>query len=198
MGWYTFGPPSLSNFTPPPFALSHHTHHLPPTPYPPPQYTGRLNYLAAERADPSKGFDSFAAINTAIEATSLNDRAWSPCGCCCAGASLTEARLLPQDVLIRDHLGEDDVLIVSVGGGLVELWSSGLVGWRGRGAVLVVVATAGTPPDLTSPRVPIPARSESPPIHPHWPPTHPAGRDPPIASQATTWHCSRSAARSRP
>ena len=62
-----------------------------------------LNYLAAERADPAAGYDSFAAINTAIEATSLNDRSWCPC-CCCQGTSLTEGRLLPQDLLIRSGL----------------------------------------------------------------------------------------------
>ena len=48
-----------------------------------------------------------ATINTAIEATALNNRAM---GC-----------LLPQDAFIRDHITEDDVLVVSVGGNDVAL-----------------------------------------------------------------------------
>lgn len=48
-----------------------------------------------------------AVVNTAIEATSLNDRA---CG-----------RLLGQDQLIRDTIGPEDTLIVSVGGNDVAL-----------------------------------------------------------------------------
>ena len=54
-----------------------------------------LNKFAAEREA-----GSYAAINTAIEATSLNDRPWYPC--CCA----TATQLLPQDVLIRDTITE--------------------------------------------------------------------------------------------
>jgi hypothetical protein len=47
-----------------------------------------------------------AAINTAVEATTLNERTW---------------RLRPQDKFLRDHLQPDDVLIVSVGGNDVAM-----------------------------------------------------------------------------
>eukprot|EP00929_Paragymnodinium_shiwhaense_P095700 TRINITY_DN56957_c0_g1_i2.p1 TRINITY_DN56957_c0_g1~~TRINITY_DN56957_c0_g1_i2.p1 ORF type:complete len:345 (+),score=69.53 TRINITY_DN56957_c0_g1_i2:85-1119(+) len=48
-----------------------------------------------------------ACVNTAIEATSLNDRAFG--------------HLLAQDKIIRDYIGPDDYLIVSVGGNDVAL-----------------------------------------------------------------------------
>ena len=48
----------------------------------------------------------WAAINTAVEATTLNERTF---------------RLRPQDIFIRDNIREDDVLIVSVGGNDVAL-----------------------------------------------------------------------------
>mmetsp|Transcript_27967 Transcript_27967/g.86493 ORF Transcript_27967/g.86493 Transcript_27967/m.86493 type:complete len:335 (+) Transcript_27967:449-1453(+) len=60
-----------------------------------------LNKLLAAR-DPS-----WACINTAIEATSLNDRAFG--------------RLLEQDALLRDSVTEDDVVVVSVGGNDIAL-----------------------------------------------------------------------------
>ena len=56
-----------------------------------------LNHEAVRR-----GRQDLFCLNTAIEATSLNDRA---CG-----------RLLRQDLFIRDHITGDDYLIVSVGG----------------------------------------------------------------------------------
>ena len=65
-----------------------------------------LNKFMAERGS-AGGAAPLAAVNTAIEATSLNDRACT--------------RLLAQDRLIRDHIGRDDVLIVSVGGNDVAL-----------------------------------------------------------------------------
>ena len=65
-----------------------------------------LNKFMAERGS-AGGAAPLAAVNTAIEATSLNDRACT--------------RLLAQDRLIRDHIGPDDVLIVSVGGNDVAL-----------------------------------------------------------------------------
>ena len=55
-----------------------------------------LNKKAAEQKLP------YFCLNTAIEATSLNDRSFN-----C---------LLPQDRFIRDNIAGDDILIVSVGG----------------------------------------------------------------------------------
>jgi hypothetical protein len=54
-----------------------------------------------------RGLKNWACINTAVEASSLNSRS---CG-----------DLLPQDEFIRDHICEDDVLIVSVGGNDIAL-----------------------------------------------------------------------------
>lgn len=54
-----------------------------------------------------QGRSSFCCLNTAIEATSLNDRAF-----CC---------LLEQDKFIRDNITPEDTLIVSVGGNDVAL-----------------------------------------------------------------------------
>ena len=61
-----------------------------------------LNHEAAQLPGSPIGI-----VNTAIEATSLNDRA------CC--------RLLDQDAFIRDNITEEDYLIVSVGGNDVAL-----------------------------------------------------------------------------
>ena len=52
------------------------------------------------------GMNDLCAINTAVEATSLNDRACS---------------LLEQDEFIRDHITSDDVLVVSLGGNDIAL-----------------------------------------------------------------------------
>eukprot|EP00941_MAST-03F_sp_MAST-3F-sp1_P001351 g1351.t1 len=51
--------------------------------------------------------DNWACVNTAIEASTLNDRS---CG-----------RLLPQDRVILENITSDDILIVSVGGNDVAL-----------------------------------------------------------------------------
>ena len=69
-----------------------------------------LNYLLKERreevaASVRKKMPS-AAINTAVEATTLNSRTW---------------KLQPQDAFLRDKLQPDDVLIVSVGGNDVAM-----------------------------------------------------------------------------
>ena len=50
---------------------------------------------------------SMGCINTAVEATCLNDRAFG--------------RLLAQDAFLRDNMAEEDVLVVSVGGNDVAL-----------------------------------------------------------------------------
>jgi hypothetical protein len=47
-----------------------------------------------------------AAINTAVEASTLNERTFA---------------LRPQDVFLRDHIQENDILVVSVGGNDVAL-----------------------------------------------------------------------------
>ena len=54
----------------------------------------------------SNGKKKYAAINTAVEATTLNER----------------CRLLrPQDRFLRDHISKEDVLIVSIGGNDIAL-----------------------------------------------------------------------------
>lgn len=72
-----------------------------------------LNYLAAERqgtaSSSSPNTMRTAAINTAVEATTLNERTF---------------RLRPQDIFLRDNLQADDILIVSVGGNDVALCPS--------------------------------------------------------------------------
>jgi hypothetical protein len=60
-----------------------------------------LNYVAQER-----GVNRMAAINTAVEATTLNERSF---------------RLREQDKFLRDNIREDDILIVSIGGNDVAL-----------------------------------------------------------------------------
>ena len=62
-----------------------------------------LNRIAAER----KGPRQLATIMSAVEASTADDRA--------------KAGLLAQDVFIRDHIGRDDYLIVSVGGNDIAL-----------------------------------------------------------------------------
>ena len=68
-----------------------------------------LNYELQNRGGSSNRNEDFiGVINTAVEATTLNQRA--------GGMNLTE-----QDIFLRDHLRSDDVLIVSVGGNDVAL-----------------------------------------------------------------------------
>ena len=50
--------------------------------------------------------NNMAAINTAVEATTLNERTF---------------RLRPQDVFLRDNILSDDILVVSVGGNDIAL-----------------------------------------------------------------------------
>ena len=61
-----------------------------------------LNYHGIDERRTHK----YGAINTAIEATTLNSRTF---------------RLHPQDKFIRDNIQQDDVLIVSVGGNDIAL-----------------------------------------------------------------------------
>lgn len=70
-----------------------------------------LNYLCEERVPVLANYTSNnptkrAAINTAVEATTLNERSF---------------RLRPQDIFLRDNIRESDVLVVSVGGNDVAL-----------------------------------------------------------------------------
>jgi len=55
----------------------------------------------------SRGDQSMAAVNTAIEESCLNDRSCTS--------------LLEQDVIIRDNISKDDILVVSVGGNDIAL-----------------------------------------------------------------------------
>jgi hypothetical protein len=66
-----------------------------------PDVTYWINKLAIERELP------FTAINTAVEATTLNQRA------CCS--------LLKQDKFIKRNIRENDVLVVSIGGNDIAL-----------------------------------------------------------------------------
>mmetsp|Transcript_28806 Transcript_28806/g.54385 ORF Transcript_28806/g.54385 Transcript_28806/m.54385 type:complete len:259 (-) Transcript_28806:1544-2320(-) len=61
-----------------------------------------MNFEAERR-----GAVQWNTINTAVEATSLNDRAFG--------------RLLAQDTFIRDNITSEDVLVVSIGGNDVAL-----------------------------------------------------------------------------
>jgi len=54
-----------------------------------------LNYVSAKHRR------KYAAINTAVEATTLNERTFN---------------LRPQDIFLRDNISSEDVLIVSIGG----------------------------------------------------------------------------------
>lgn len=77
-----------------------------------------LNYLSEQRANSnSRNKDTrsskttgiggrVAAINTAVEATTLNQRCY---------------KLQPQDVFLRDNISRDDTLIVSIGGNDVAM-----------------------------------------------------------------------------
>lgn len=67
-----------------------------------------LNYLIDEREElqGDDGILPMAAINAAVEATTLNER---------------ESKLRDQDIFLRDNIQEDDVLIVSIGGNDVAL-----------------------------------------------------------------------------
>ena len=71
----------------------------------PPRMKRDVCYWINEQAE--REGKRLGCLNAAVEATSLNDRAWG--------------RLLPQDAFIRDHITEDDVLVVSVGGNDVAL-----------------------------------------------------------------------------
>ena len=57
-------------------------------------------------ADEGNNSIKYGTINTAVEATTLNQRTY---------------HLLPQDKFIRDNIKEDDVLIVSIGGNDIAL-----------------------------------------------------------------------------
>ena len=61
-----------------------------------------MNYLLEQQEHQPK----YAVINTAVEATTLNERSY---------------RLRPQDRFIRDNIRSDDVLVVSIGGNDVAL-----------------------------------------------------------------------------
>jgi hypothetical protein len=69
-----------------------------------------LNYLSAARDDDDgavrRRTTKYAAINAAVEATTLNERT---------------LRLRRQDVFLRDHISSGDVLIVSIGGNDIAL-----------------------------------------------------------------------------
>jgi lysophospholipase L1-like esterase len=65
-----------------------------------------LNHLCERAPAHSPQRQRTAAINTAVEATTLNERTF---------------RLRPQDVFLRDKLQSQDVLIVSIGGNDVAL-----------------------------------------------------------------------------
>ncbi|KAL7535671.1 hypothetical protein ACHAWF_005229, partial [Thalassiosira exigua] len=56
--------------------------------------------------EPRRTRPRYAAVNTAVEATTLNERC---------------RRLRPQDRFLRDRIGPDDVLIVSIGGNDIAL-----------------------------------------------------------------------------
>ena len=64
-----------------------------------PDVTYWMNHLLAS-------VDHTVAINTAVEATTLNERT---------------IRLRPQDIFLRDHLQPQDILVVSIGGNDVAL-----------------------------------------------------------------------------
>ncbi len=61
-----------------------------------------FNYYAVKRGS------RFAAVNTAVEASTLQDRA-------------SGAALLGHDILIRDFVQPDDIVVVSVGGNDIAL-----------------------------------------------------------------------------
>jgi len=70
-----------------------------------------LNYLSEQRCHQQSALQQckskkVAAINTAVEATTLGER---------------KAKLRSQDIFLRDSISKDDVLIVSIGGNDVAL-----------------------------------------------------------------------------
>lgn len=65
-----------------------------------------LNYLALQRQEQKPNEPKVATINTAVEATTLNERWYA---------------LRSQDRFLRDNIGSEDVLVVSVGGNDVAL-----------------------------------------------------------------------------
>ena len=65
-----------------------------------------MNFLLDDRSRQLRQHPKFAVINTAVEATTLNERSY---------------RLRPQDKFIRDNIRSDDVLVVSIGGNDVAL-----------------------------------------------------------------------------
>lgn len=70
-----------------------------------------LNYLSEQRCHQQSALQQckskkVAAINTAVEATTLGER---------------KAKLRSQDIFLRDNISRDDVLIVSIGGNDVAL-----------------------------------------------------------------------------
>jgi hypothetical protein len=73
-----------------------------------------LNHeLEAGSSSGSSNSLAYAAINTAVEESTLQDR--------------SNGKLLPQDSFLRDHITEDDVLVVSVGANDIALrpsWST--------------------------------------------------------------------------
>lgn len=64
-----------------------------------------LNHFLQENNNSNT--NRMAAINTAVEATTLNERVY---------------RLRPQDEFIRDNIQSDDILIVSIGGNDIALF----------------------------------------------------------------------------
>lgn len=65
-----------------------------------------LNHLCENAPTTNRPRQRTVAINTAVEATTLNERTF---------------RLRPQDVFIRDNMQANDILVVSVGGNDVAL-----------------------------------------------------------------------------
>ena len=68
-----------------------------------------LNYLSEQRANNTTNNQTkkrTAAINTAVEATTLNERTYKP---------------RPQDLFLRDNISAQDTLIVSIGGNDVAM-----------------------------------------------------------------------------
>ena len=73
----------------------------------PPVMKQDVTYWLNRRAADREGLAHISAINTAVEATTLNGRA------CC--------KLLKQDKFLKNHVRQNDVVIVSVGGNDIAL-----------------------------------------------------------------------------
>ena len=73
----------------------------------PPEMKADVCYWLNKQAAETHGGPPLACVNTALEATALNDR--------------SRGQLWMSDKLIRDNIGSEDVLIVSVGGNDVAL-----------------------------------------------------------------------------